>query len=70
MRRMYKSLLAPAALLLLAVSLPTQGQDDQPRFLSLTPPEGLPIIPLMEGWVANEGRHHHHLVRIHQPQYG
>ena len=54
MRRMYKSLLAPAALLLSAVSLPTQGQDDQPRFLSLTPPEGLPIIPLMEGWVANE----------------
>ena len=54
MRRMFKSLLAPAALLLLAVSLPTQGQDDQPRFLSLSPPEGLPIIPLMEGWVANE----------------
>ncbi len=54
MLRMYKSLLAPATLLLLAVSLPTQGQDDQPRFLSLSPPEGLPIIPLMEGWVANE----------------
>ncbi|MDE0509940.1 MAG: hypothetical protein OXI17_15085 [Gammaproteobacteria bacterium] len=54
MRRMYKSLLAPAALLLLAVSPLSQGQDDQPRFLSLTPPEGLPIIPLMEGWVANE----------------
>ncbi len=54
MRRMYKSLLAPAALLLMAVSPPSQGQDDQPRFLSLTPPEGLPIIPLMEGWVANE----------------
>ena len=54
MRRMYKSLLAPAALLLLAVSTPSPGQDDQPRFLSLSPPEGLPIIPLMEGWVANE----------------
>ena len=54
MRRMYKSLLAPAALLLMAVSPLSQGQDDQPRFLSLTPPEGLPIIPLMEGWVANE----------------
>lgn len=54
MRRVYKSLLAPAALLLMAVSPPSRGQDDQPRFLSLTPPEGLPIIPLMEGWVANE----------------
>lgn len=26
----------------------------QPRFLSLTPPEGLPIIPVLEGWVAHE----------------
>jgi len=25
----------------------------QPRFLSLTGPEGLPIIPVFEGWVAN-----------------
>ena len=24
----------------------------QPRFLSLTPPEGLPVIPVLEGWVA------------------
>ena len=54
MRRMYKSMLALAALLLMAVSPTSRGQDDQPRFLSLTPPEGLPIIPLMEGWVANE----------------
>ena len=23
------------------------------RFLSLAPPEGLPIIPVMEGWIAN-----------------
>lgn len=41
------------ALLLAAIALPSQGQDDQPRFLSLSPPEGLAIIPLMEGWVAN-----------------
>ncbi len=54
MRRMYISLLASAALPLLAVAPLSQGQDDQSRFLSLTPPEGLPIIPLMEGWVANE----------------
>ncbi len=25
----------------------------QPRFLSLSPPEGLPIIPVFEGWTAN-----------------
>ncbi len=25
----------------------------QPRFLSLSPPEGLPIIPVFEGWIAN-----------------
>ena len=29
-------------------------QAQQPRFLSLTPPEGLPIIPVMEGWTAND----------------
>jgi|TARA_B110000438_G_scaffold298865_1_gene347894 hypothetical protein len=25
----------------------------QPRFLSLTPPEGVPIAPIFEGWIAN-----------------
>ncbi len=25
----------------------------QPRFLSLAPPDGLPIIPVLEGWTAN-----------------
>ncbi len=54
MRRMYQSLPVFAALVLTAVSPLSRGQDDQPRFLSLTPPDGLPIIPLMEGWVANE----------------
>tara|TARA_B110000208_G_scaffold37750_1_gene49959 strand:- start:5147 stop:6091 length:945 start_codon:yes stop_codon:yes gene_type:complete len=29
------------------------SQAQQPRFLSLAPPEGLPIVPIMEGWVAN-----------------
>ena len=53
MRRLYKFLMAISALMLVAVSAPSQGQDDQPRFLSLTPPDGLPIIPLMEGWIAN-----------------
>ena len=53
MRRLYKFLMAISALMLVAVSAPSQGQDDQPRFLSLTPPDGLPIIPLMEGWIAS-----------------
>lgn len=54
MQRLYQPLLALSTLLLMAIALPSQAQDDQPRFLSLTPPDGLPIIPLMEGWVANE----------------
>ena len=55
MRRAHQSppALLAAALLLIAVAPLSRGQDDQPRFLSLTPPRGLPIIPLMEGWVAN-----------------
>lgn len=39
--------------LLLAVSFSVQAQQP-PRFLTLTPPEGLPIIPVLEGWVANQ----------------
>ena len=54
MQRYNKLLPALSAVLLAVIALPSQAQDDQPRFLSLTPPEGLPIIPLMEGWVANE----------------
>lgn len=38
-----------ALLMLISVS----GQAQQPRFLSLAPPEGLSIVPIMEGWVAN-----------------
>lgn len=35
-------------------SLQAQAQSaDNGRFLSLAPPTGLPIIPVMEGWVAN-----------------
>ena len=54
MQCLNKQLLALPALLLLAVAPPSRAQDDQPRFLSLTPPEGQAIIPVMEGWVANE----------------
>ncbi len=54
MRRMNQLLPTSTALLLLLLPLAVPAQDDQPRFLSLTPPTGEPIIPLMEGWVANE----------------
>ena len=52
MRFNSKSLLKAAVGCLLAFALTAQAQ--QPRFLSLTPPEGLPIIPVLEGWTANE----------------
>ena len=34
-----------------SVALSVSAQ--QPRFLSLTGPEGLPVIPVFEGWIAN-----------------
>ena len=37
---------------LVAFTVQAQSSDNA-RFLSLSPPEGLPIIPVMEGWVAN-----------------
>ncbi|MGI9250569.1 MAG: hypothetical protein ACR2PR_05175 [Pseudohongiellaceae bacterium] len=42
--------LSAALLVLFAATVWAQ----QPRFLSLTPPEGLPVIPVLEGWVALE----------------
>lgn len=36
---------------LVMVSAPNLAQ--QPRFLSIAPSEGLPIVPIMEGWTAN-----------------
>jgi hypothetical protein len=38
-------------ILFVLVSVSSQAQ--QPRFLSLAPPEGLPIVPIVEGWIAN-----------------
>ena len=36
------------------VSFTVQAQStDTARFLSLSPPDGLPIIPVLEGWIAN-----------------
>ena len=37
---------------LVAFTVQAQSSDNA-RFLSLSPPEGLPIIPVMEGWIAN-----------------
>ena len=36
------------------VAFTVQAQStDTARFLSLSPPDGLPIIPVLEGWIAN-----------------
>ena len=47
----------PAAVLfgltaLVAFTVQAQSTDTA-RFLSLSPPDGLPIIPVLEGWIAN-----------------
>ncbi|PCI77325.1 MAG: hypothetical protein COB20_08220 [SAR86 cluster bacterium] len=53
--RQYQKTFALLAFALTAVfSLTAQAQSaDNGRFLSLAPPSGLPIIPVMEGWIAN-----------------
>lgn len=38
-------------LLLTLVCASSQAQ--QPRFLTIQPPNGLPIVPIMEGWIVN-----------------
>ena len=51
-----KNFLATAAstlLALFAISVSAQSADNG-RFLSLTPPDGLPIIPVLEGWIDNQ----------------
>ena len=52
MQPINKAVMAIALSLMAAVSLPAQAQAD--RYLTLTPPSGLPIIPVMEGWIGNE----------------
>lgn len=55
MQHIYKSLVAVGIALLATVSLTVQAQStDNARFLSLAPPEGLPIIPVLEGWIDNQ----------------
>lgn len=54
MRQINKTILAVVIGLLTIVSIPALAQStDNARFLSLAPPEGLPIIPVLEGWIAN-----------------
>lgn len=51
-----KNFLATSASVLLAlfaISVSAQSADNG-RFLSLTPPDGLPIIPVLEGWIDNQ----------------
>ena len=51
MQHLRKTLGILTLMLLALGSISVQAQ--QPRFLSLIPPEGLPIIPIMEGWIVN-----------------
>ncbi|GJM14040.1 MAG: hypothetical protein DHS20C12_24430 [Pseudohongiella sp.] len=54
MRQIQKTIALLAFALMAVFSLQAQAQSaDNGRFLSLAPPTGLPIIPVMEGWVAN-----------------
>lgn len=51
MQQFLKTLGMLSSVLLVLISVSSQAQ--QPRFLSLAPTEGLPIIPLMEGFIRN-----------------
>ena len=51
MQRFNKAMIAVALGLIATISISAQAQPE--RYLTLTPPSGLPVIPVMEGWVAN-----------------
>ena len=51
MQKFRKTLGTLSLLLVTFVSVFSSAQ--QPRFLSLTPSEGMPIVPIFEGWTAN-----------------
>jgi len=53
MTQTIRTVISIALGLLVTVSLSIQAQQPT-RFLTLSPPDGLPIIPVLEGWVANE----------------
>ena len=54
MRDIKSFIIAAACSALTVVSSGVVAQAADGRFLSLEPPEGLSVIPVMEGWVANE----------------
>jgi hypothetical protein len=51
MQQSLKTLGIPSLILFILFSVSSQAQ--QPRFLNLLPPEGVAIVPIMEGWIAN-----------------
>ncbi len=54
MRQFHRTIALLAFGLTAVFSLQAQAQSaDNGRFLSLAPPTGLPLIPVMEGWIAN-----------------
>ena len=55
MRTMKRTLASVAFFLLAAAAINVSAQSaDNGRFLSLAPPGGLPIIPVLEGWIDNQ----------------
>jgi hypothetical protein len=54
MRIINRTLAALIVGLLATAAFSVYGQSGQPRFLNIAPPEGLPVIPVFEGWIANE----------------
>lgn len=53
MQRIYKPLASLILGLLVVLGMSMQAQAQQPKFLHLGLPDGFPIIPVLEGWVAN-----------------
>ena len=54
MNKIHKILINLAMLLVAVAMLPVQAQDSPPLLLTLSSPNGFGIIPVMEGWTANE----------------
>ena len=53
MTQTFRTVISIALGLLVTVSLNTQAQTP-PRYLTLSPPDGFPVIPVLEGWVRND----------------
>ena len=53
-KSLQRARMALGLVVLFIVSASTYAQPQPGRFLGLNPPTGLPVIPIMEGWYANE----------------